>query len=33
MLKGSDSKDHLEQYEVEECKKKVEEFLQSDDPS
>lgn len=33
MLKGSSVKDHLESYEIDECKKKVDDFLNSDDPA
>lgn len=33
MLKGENTKDHLEPYEIEECKKKVEAFIDSNDPS
>lgn len=34
MLRGeATAKDHLESYEVDECKKKVEEFLEATDPA
>lgn len=34
MLKGSENmKDHLESYEIEDCKRRVDEFLNSEDPS
>ncbi|CAD8114267.1 unnamed protein product [Paramecium sonneborni] len=33
MIKGQSIKDHLESYEIDECKKKVDEFLNSEDPA
>lgn len=34
MLKGGgEVKDHLESYEIDECKRKVDEFINSEDPS
>ena len=34
MLKGGgEIKDHLESYEIDECKRKVDEFINSEDPS
>lgn len=33
MIKGQSVRDHLEAYEIDECRKKVEDFLNSEDPS
>lgn len=33
MLKGGSNKDHLEPEEIEDCRKKVKEFIDSKDPS